>query len=147
MKIFGIQKMSRQAGFSLMELMITVAIVGILGMVGYPSYIDHVKRSNRNDGRSAVSRVANDLERFFATNGTYTTNVALTSLTVSGGEGMSDGGNYVVQIAAGDTGNIATSYRITASAHGPQASDDECPTLSLDSAGRHLPDPTTSRCW
>ncbi|NNF66100.1 MAG: prepilin-type N-terminal cleavage/methylation domain-containing protein [Gammaproteobacteria bacterium] len=139
--------MNRQDGFSLTELMMTVAIMGILGMVGYPSYLDHVQRSNRNDARSAVSRAANDLERFFATNGTYTTDVTTTSLTIDGGEAFSDDANYKVTITAGATGNIATSYRVTATAHGSQANDSDCTTMSLDSAGTRVPTPATSRCW
>ncbi|MDH3587832.1 MAG: prepilin-type cleavage/methylation domain-containing protein [Gammaproteobacteria bacterium] len=116
-------------------------------MIAYPSYLDHVMRSSRNDGRAAVSRVANDLERFFATNGTYTTDVTTTSLTIDSGVAYSDDAKYTVVMAAGATGNIATSYLITATAHGSQASDDDCPTLSLDSAGRRLPDPATTVCW
>ena len=138
---------NKQIGFSLMELMIVVAIMGILAVVAYPSYLDHVQRSNRNDGRAAVSRVANDLERFFATNGVYTTNVATTSLNLTGGVAYSDGGHYKVTIAAGPTGSINTSYLITAAAYGPQAHDTECESLTLDSAGRRAPDPATTPCW
>lgn len=136
-----------ERGFTLTELMIVVVIVAILAAVGYPSYTSHVERSQRNDGRAALSRVANDLERFFATNGTYTTDATQTSMTISGGAAYSDNERYKIEILPGPTGTIATSYRILAAAYGAQAGDEECPTLTLDSTGTRTPDPATSACW
>jgi type IV pilus assembly protein PilE len=139
----------RQRGFTLSELMIATAIVAILGMVGYPSYLDHVRRSHRNEARAALTRAANDLERFFATNGRYTTDVTALSFEVTGGVAHSDSGEYVVQLAAGPSGDIATSYSVSAApaTGSSQAGDSECPLFTLNSQGVRTPDPATSACW
>jgi len=62
---------SRQHGFTLIELMITVAIVAILAMVAYPSYTQYVQRANRADAQAIMLENAQFMERYFTTNGTY----------------------------------------------------------------------------
>lgn len=62
-------RMSRHSGFTLIELMITVAIVAILATIAYPSYRNAVIRSNRADAQQALLQAAQNMERYFATNG------------------------------------------------------------------------------
>jgi type IV pilus assembly protein PilE len=57
----------RQSGFTLIELMITVAIVGILAMIAYPGYQEYVRRANRADAQAIMLEDAQFLERFFTT--------------------------------------------------------------------------------
>ncbi len=139
----------RQTGFTLIELLITVGVLVLLAAVAYPSYLRQVQRSNRTDARSALTRAANDLERFFATNGRYTADVAVLSLPSADGVAWSDGGHYEITIAAGPTGSIDTSYLLTAQPKdgGPQAADTQCASLTLDSRGQRTPDPMTAPCW
>ncbi|MFI3186333.1 MAG: prepilin-type N-terminal cleavage/methylation domain-containing protein, partial [Methylococcaceae bacterium] len=54
-----------QAGFTLIELMVTVAIVGILAAIAYPSYQDSVRKSRRADASGALLGLANAMERHF----------------------------------------------------------------------------------
>lgn len=142
-------RVSNARGFTIIELIIVVTIIGLLSIFAYPSYLDHVRRSNRNDARAALTRVANDLERFFATNNAYTTDMSDLSLNMTGGAAYSENGHYTVSVAAGPTGDITTSYQITATAvaGGAQATDEHCQSLTLNSQGVRTPDPATQPCW
>lgn len=62
-------------GFTLIELMIVVAVVGILAAIAYPSYIDHVRKARRVDAKAALTEVAQKLEAFYARNASYTTDL------------------------------------------------------------------------
>ncbi len=138
----------RGAGFTLIEITILAAIVALLAMIAYPTVVQRLRNSNRSDAQMALAQVGVNLERFFATNGTYTTNTALLGLQIDGDTAYSDANHYVVTVAPGETG-IVSSYVITATAAGgdTQANDDGCTVLSLDSLGRRVPDPNDSRCW
>ena len=61
----------KQAGFTLIELMIVVAVVGILAAVAIPSYREQIRSSNRADAQGALSGLAQAMERHFTQNGTY----------------------------------------------------------------------------
>lgn len=62
-----------QSGFTLIELMIVVAIVGILSAIAYPSYVEYVKESRRSEARSNLLELAQFMERYHAANGRYVT--------------------------------------------------------------------------
>jgi type IV pilus assembly protein PilE len=62
---------NRSAGFTLIELMIVVAIVGILAAIAYPSYTEYVKRTHRAEIASLLMEQTQALERFFSRNGQY----------------------------------------------------------------------------
>lgn len=58
-------------GFTLIELMIVVAIVGILAAIAYPSYTEYVRRAARADAQGALTSLAAAMERWFSDNNTY----------------------------------------------------------------------------
>jgi len=60
---FAIFDMNKQTAFTLIELMVTVAIVGILASIAYPSYQDSVRKSRRADVKGVVLGLANAMER------------------------------------------------------------------------------------
>lgn len=60
-----------QQGFSLIELLIAVAIIGILAAIAVPNYQDYVERTRRTDAQSALMSFSNAMERYYAQNGSY----------------------------------------------------------------------------
>ena len=132
--------MTKNSGFSLIELMIVVAIVGILAGIGIPAYRDHVLRSHRADAQTILLDLAARQERFIAQNPAgYATSISAdTGLNL--GSTTSREGYYDLTVAAN-----ATSYLLTATAVGGQRADTDCLTITFSSAG--VKSGTTGECW
>ena len=60
-----------ESGFTLIELMIVVAIVGILAAIGYPSYTEHVRKGARAEGKAALVKGQQLMERYYTDKGKY----------------------------------------------------------------------------
>lgn len=69
----GAPKSARSAGFTLIELMITVAIVALLASIAYPAYTDAVLKGRRAEGRTALLNLMQQQERYFTQSGSYMT--------------------------------------------------------------------------
>lgn len=135
------------AGFSLIELMIAVAIVGILAAIAYPSYRNYVLKAGRADGQGMLMDAMARQERFYTENNTYTT--SLTSLGYSADTNVaSPEGNYQLSAAACGAG-ITSCVKLTATPAGGQAEDTECANLTLDSTGAKgiSGTGTAAACW
>ncbi len=123
-------------GFSLLEVMVVVALIGILSMVAIPSYSEYVVRTNRAEAKDLLSDVAFQQERFNTRNRTYTTN--MTDLGYAADPIVSASGFYSVDGAACANSTIQACVLLTATpVAGTQQADDG--TLSLDSRGNRLP--------
>ena len=127
-------------GFTLIEVMIVVAIIGILAAIAYPSYDEYVKRGNRTEGQAFLSDVAARQERYFSQNNAYITDVA--NIAKLGVTANSPTGKYSIVLAGGGGG-----YTLTAN---NQFSDAKCATLTLNALG--VRDSSGSRsdkndCW
>jgi type IV pilus assembly protein PilE len=132
-------------GFTLIELMIVVVIVGILAAVAYPSYRSYMLRSNRTEAKSVLVDAAARQERFFSnsTPPTYADDMEL--LGYDADPFITENGYYSVAVAEGDSGDIATSFELTATATGGQADDADCATLTINSLGEK--GGTSDNCW
>ena len=142
----------RAPGFTLIELMITVAIVGILAAVAIPAYQNYIKKGRRVDAKSALLELAAREERYFATNNTYTATVTDLNYTKIGvGTSTFNAGStsmvyYTVQItAASATAWAATATRTTAGAQ----NTDVCGDYSIDNLGQQTVanGTQTTGCW
>jgi type IV pilus assembly protein PilE len=137
----------KQKGFTLIELMIAVAIVGILTSVGYPSYQNHIKKAKRVEAQGALVSFATAMEQWRVENNSYKAGTDGTTISeVFADQVPTDGGTktYTLSLVSD-----ATSYTLTATPYGTQA-DDTCGTLTLKSTGEkgaNGTSPDTAGCW
>lgn len=126
------------SGFTLVEIMVVVAIVGILAAIAYPSYLEHVRQTRRAEVTALMLENAQLLERHHTRHGAYdsgTVSGLATQAPVSGTA------VYILSLVAG-----TDSYAITATAQpGGMMSGDVCANYSLDQVGRRTP--SDARCW
>jgi type IV pilus assembly protein PilE len=124
-------------GFTLVELMITVAIVAILAMIAVPSYTQYIRRANRTDATKTLTLDAQALERCYSQSFTY----ALCAGAPAGGPVPSVEGKYNVTIQIPDPSPGAPaapipSYLISAVPLAPsQVADTACTSFTLNTAG------------
>ena len=131
-------------GFTLIELMITVAVVGILAAIAYPSYQDSIRKSRRADAKSALLDAAHRQERFFTENNQYTSVLVAPGGCIGAACGLSlpaattTDGYYTLTLNApvNAAGRIST-YTLTATpvAGKSQAHDSSCEAFTLNHLG------------
>lgn len=131
-------------GFTLIELMIVVAIIAVLASVAYPSYKEYVARSRRAEARAVLVAAQQWMERFYTENFRYDKNsagVAVTDATqfpsrfsVSPVPGQ---GSPMYDIAVVVTNNVRDVYSVTATRKaGTAMASDRCGNFSIDHLGR-----------
>ena len=152
------KKNAGERGFTLIELMITVAIVAILSAIAMPSYTQYILRSHRAEARNTLLSIAQRLEQNYTVSGSYALtqgSVAIDNSTISGWGlsqvPLSGAARYNITFAAANP--ATTTYILQATPVGAQAAD-TCGVLMLDN--RNLKgavgvlnnrSQTTRDCW
>jgi type IV pilus assembly protein PilE len=137
----------KQKGFTLIELMITVAIVGILTSVGYPSYQNHIRKAKRVEAQGALVAFATAMEQWrVENNGSYCGSGSgcptLSASDIFAVQVPTDGTSTKTYDLAFDADPTDSYYKLKAT----PVNTDDCGTLTLDSTGvkgASLP----SGCW
>lgn len=120
-------------GFTLIELMIVVAIVALLSAIALPSYQEHVIKSRRAEGKAVIMQAAQGLERCYTQFGRYNADQCATAVLLSGGGIIpSEGDWYHV---SGSFGVDGQSFALAAAPQNAQTKDSKCGILSLDNLG------------
>ena len=126
---------TRNLGFTLIELMITVAIIAILASVAYPSYTSHTRKAARRAAQAQMMDIANRQQQYLLANRAYATAVADLGYSMP----AEVTGKYAAGIATNTTVSPATTvpaFTVTFTAAGSQASDGN---LTLTSDGTKGP--------
>jgi type IV pilus assembly protein PilE len=127
------QKLFKNAGFTLIELMVAVMIVGILASIAYPAYQEHVFKTRRAAGKACLLELGQYMERYYTTHMSYVSAVLPDPSAGNGCNRNDDVGRFYTI----DFPSIpdASSYQLNATPTGAQTND-KCGTLTLNQIGR-----------
>ena len=137
-----LRKMYRHMrGVTLLELMIVTVIIGIMAAIAYPNYRQFVARAKRNEAKAALLQIAQNQERFYLQNNTYTMDLTQLGFPVAC-PFITDTGSYSVCVTAAD----ANDFTAVATYQNPDAEAGKCLTFNIDGRGGKISAPDAD-CW
>lgn len=128
--------MEKNRGFTLIELMITVAVIGILAAVAYPAYLDQIRKARRAEAQAALMNISARQQQRLLDTRSYATTVDALNVTIPNTVLQT----YAITLSVG-TATVPT-FTALATPSGSQASD-KCGAMSINQAGTKSP----SSCW
>ena len=145
------------AGFTLVELLVTVAVVAILTTLATAGYRQYLRRANRADATTALLRIASAQEKHYLQNGRYASGDELPAAPPAGlGIPRTERGYYRLAVEIPD-GDAASGFLATATVQpgAAQADDHDCWVFAIDAQGRRSARThdggsgaeVTDRCW
>lgn len=119
----------QQPGFTLIEMMVTVAIVAILGSIAVPAYMAHVRRSARVDAAASLLQAAAQMQQYFTLNNTY---LAVSPLVTP--PAFNPTPKHTISLAGGLQAPTAATFTLQAVPNAG-APDPICGTLTITNQG------------
>lgn len=136
--------MVRSKGFTLIEVMIVVAIIGIIAAIAVPSYGKYMTDARRTDAISFLSEAAGEQTRYFSSNNQYATTMQELGYG-NAATFVSPEGHYTISVEnPGGVGRFV--LKATPVAGGKQAGDAECNTFIITDTGKKTTS-TGNKCW
>lgn len=128
--------MNKTKGFTLVEILIVVAIIGILAGIAFPSYQGSILKSKRAEAKEALLSAAGRQEREYLQSNAYIVDSANNDFAQISPL-ITESGTYSIDVASCD-GNSTSCFVLTATARGSQSDDTKCQTFTLDNVGEKL---------
>lgn len=129
------RRLERHRGFTLIEMMVVVAIIGILAAIAYPSYAEYGRRSQRAEMQRVLMEANQFMKRYYSAQDTYAGATLPASLNRSPSSGSA---SYNIQLIEGGAAvaaaTAATTYTLRATRTGAMTGD-RCGDLSVDQSG------------
>lgn len=144
------KELTRAAGFTLIELMVVVAIIAVLTAIALPAYTSYITKTHRVAAEGCLAESANYMERYYTTNLSYKSGSAGANAlpTFDCATTQQTGSYYRYDLPA--SALSVSSYQVEAVPIGSQlANDTKCGTLTLDQTGKRTVSGTgaVSECW
>lgn len=142
----GQLNLARSAGFTMLELMITVVIAGIIAAIAYPMYTNYSRKAHRSAAMTALLGIASREERYYSTNNVYATNLTTLGYSAATINAPSTGTAYY-QVSFSSASS--TQFTLQAVPVGGQVQDTQCGTFTLNSLNQKNASGTDggASCW
>lgn len=135
----------KQAGLTLVELMVVVAVMAVIASIAYPLYTNQVQKTRRADAKIALQNVALAQERYYTINGEYVGTLSSLQVSADIQSGVSDEGYYAISLAVSGSDNEQFTATADASSSGAQGSDANCAQFTINEQGAK--GATSANCW
>jgi len=148
--ILSSSRHSFSRGFTLVEIMIVIAIIGVLAAVAFPSYQRYVMESRRSEAKSFLNQVMQQEEKYYTENLTYTTDLTALGYPIASPRSENSYYRVVAQLCTQPNAPVTDCVRLRAiPISATQLNDTECDKFILDSRGRkrETGTGTVADCW